>query len=57
MNAVAHYEFALLFATDEHVAQPLWYLPPCARPALLHERRRRGILQGDPEPIGDVEYH
>ncbi|MFJ9961096.1 hypothetical protein [Streptomyces avermitilis] len=41
---------------DEMVAAPLWLYPPHMRQDILSERARRGILQGDPEPIGDPEY-
>jgi len=43
-------------AADEVVRSPLWLFPPFSRLALLSERRRRNILQHDPEPIGDPEY-
>lgn len=42
--------------TDEALALPLWESRPFYRLAILSERRRRNILQGDPEPIGDPEY-
>lgn len=43
-------------AADEYVALPLWEFHPHYRPALLSERRRRNVLQNDPEPSGDPEY-
>ncbi|MFJ4960971.1 hypothetical protein ACIP6P_00630 [Streptomyces sp. NPDC088729] len=43
-------------AADETVAAPLWDFPPEARAAQLSERKRRSILQGDPEQTGDPEY-
>ena len=43
-------------ASDERLSAPLWDWPPEARPYVLSQRRRRGILQGDPEPSGDPEY-
>ncbi|MGX1133208.1 hypothetical protein RKD49_005398 [Streptomyces glaucescens] len=43
-------------ATDEAVSRPLWDFHPYYRPAVLTERKRRNILQSDPEPIGDPEY-
>lgn len=45
----------LRHATDDFVKRPLWEYPPSIRPAVLHERRRRG-LDFDPEPIGDAEF-
>lgn len=42
--------------TDADVAIPLWDWPASWALAVLSERRRRGILQHDPEPIGDAEY-
>jgi hypothetical protein len=47
---------ALAEATDETVGSGLWNFPPDARPAVLSERRKRNILQGDPEPTGDPEF-
>jgi len=47
---------ALAEASDETVALGLWNFPPEARLAVLSERRRRNILQCDPEPVGDPEY-
>jgi hypothetical protein len=43
-------------ATDGCLRMPLWGFHPYYRPLVLSERRRRNILQGDPEPIGDPEY-
>jgi hypothetical protein len=43
-------------ASDEYVALPLWEFPPAYALHVLSERRRRNILQHDPEPIGDPEY-
>lgn len=43
-------------ASDEYVALPLWEFHPYIRPHVLSERRRRNVLQNDPEPIGDPEY-
>jgi hypothetical protein len=48
---------ALKGASDEQVGGPLWRFPPIAIPAVLHERRKRNILQNDPEPSGDHEYN
>jgi hypothetical protein len=42
--------------SDETIRRPLWEFTPDERPAVIHERRRRNILQGDPEPSGDSEY-
>lgn len=39
-----------------YVARPLWEFMPKHRAAVLSERRRRSILQGDPEPAGDPEF-
>lgn len=50
------FRMALRNAVDSEVAAPLWEYPPAARTAVLSERARRGILQLDPEPIGDPEY-
>lgn len=47
---------ALGRATDEFVALPLWSFHPHYRPFVLVERKRRNILQNDPEPTGDSEY-
>jgi hypothetical protein len=47
---------ALKGASDEQVGGPLWRYPPDAIPAVMHERRKRNILQNDPEPSGDSEY-
>lgn len=47
---------ALRIAEDEFVALPLWEFRPHSVPLVLTERRRRNILQHDPEPIGDPEY-
>lgn len=46
----------LRMASDGHVALPLWEFHPHIVPHVLSERRRRNILQHDPEPIGDPEY-
>jgi hypothetical protein len=46
----------LRMATDEYVALPLWEFHPWQRPAVLNERRRRNLLQTDPEPTGDPEF-
>jgi hypothetical protein len=43
-------------ASDEYVARPLWEFHPSYRSLVLGERRRRNVLQHDPEPIGDPEY-
>lgn len=43
-------------AADEYLALPLWEFHPAYALPVLSERRRRGILQGDPEPTGDTEY-
>lgn len=43
-------------ASDEYLALPLWEFHPSYRPHVLSARRRRNILQNDPEPIGDSEY-
>ncbi|MDX3551005.1 hypothetical protein PV729_04330 [Streptomyces europaeiscabiei] len=43
-------------SADEEVSRPLWSFLPEEAPIVLSERRRRNILQGDPEPIGDPEY-
>lgn len=43
-------------AADEWLTQPLWNFHPSYRLLILSERQRRGLLQGDPEPIGDPEY-
>lgn len=43
-------------ASDEYLAQPLWEFHPAYRSVVLSARRRRNILQIDPEPIGDSEY-
>jgi hypothetical protein len=43
-------------ASDEYVTLPLWEFHPSYRPLVLSERRRRRVLQHDPEPIGDPEY-
>ena len=51
--AVAKY---LNGAPDEIVGRPLWELHPYYRPQFLNERRKRNILQIDPEPIGDPEF-
>ena len=47
---------ALRGTDDQTVSVPLWEYPPEARSAVLSERRRRNILQGDPEPVGDPEF-
>jgi hypothetical protein len=41
---------------DATIGRPLWTFPPNHALLVLSERRRRNILQGDPEPIGDPEY-
>jgi hypothetical protein len=46
----------LRMASDEYVARPLWEFHPSYRSLVLSERRRRNVLQHDPEPIGDPEY-
>lgn len=43
-------------ASDAELSGPLWWWPVADRPAVLSERAKRGILQIDPEPIGDSEY-
>jgi hypothetical protein len=43
-------------ASDEYVARPLWEFHPHVRAHVLSERKRRNLLQYDPEPIGDAEY-
>lgn len=43
-------------APDDEIRRPLWTFLPEEVPTVQHERRRRNILQGDPEPIGDPEY-
>lgn len=48
--------WALSHASDEFVRSPLWEFSPHIRSAVLHERRRRNIMQDDPEPIGDPEF-
>ncbi|MEU0245155.1 hypothetical protein ABZ192_12620 [Streptomyces sp. NPDC006235] len=40
----------------ELLARPLWEFHPYHRPLVLTARKRRNILQHDPEPIGDPEY-
>lgn len=35
--------------------QPLWLWPPSSRLAVLHARRRDGVILDD-EPVGDPEY-
>lgn len=47
----------LRMASDSYVSAPLWEFPPQYRPYVLAERRRRNLLQADPEPTGDPEYH
>ncbi|WP_037664948.1 hypothetical protein [Streptomyces albidoflavus] len=42
--------------SDEDVCAPLWEFFPAYRPYILSERRRRNLLNNDPEPIGDHEY-
>lgn len=42
--------------SDEDVCAPLWEFDPEDRPLILSERRRRHLLNNDPEPIGDHEY-
>jgi hypothetical protein len=44
-------------AADEYVVLPLWDFHPYYRPQILAERKRRNLLQHEPEPIGDPEYH
>jgi hypothetical protein len=46
----------LCIASDEYVALPLWEFHPHYVLHVLSERKRRNILQNDPEPIGDPEY-
>jgi hypothetical protein len=41
---------------SEVLSLGLWIFTPDEIPAVLSERRRRNLLQGDPEPIGDPEY-
>jgi hypothetical protein len=41
---------------DETIGSGLWNFPPEIRPVVLSERRKRNILQGDPEPVGDPEF-
>ncbi|MEU4005639.1 hypothetical protein AB0F32_24505 [Streptomyces albidoflavus] len=43
-------------ADNEYIAAPLWEFHPLFRLAVLSERRRRHLLNNDPEPIGDNEY-
>ncbi len=43
-------------ASDEYLGRPLWDFHPYYRPLILSERKRRNILQHDPEPSGDPEY-
>ncbi|MFJ9318820.1 hypothetical protein [Streptomyces globisporus] len=43
-------------AADEYLQQPLWNFHPFYRPLILSERKRRSILQGDPEQTGDPDY-
>jgi hypothetical protein len=43
-------------AAEEYLGRPLWEFHPYYRSAVLNERRRRRILQSDPEPSGDPEY-
>jgi hypothetical protein len=43
-------------ASGEYLTQPLWHFHPYYRPFVLTERKRRHILQYDPEPTGDSEY-
>jgi hypothetical protein len=47
---------SLRTGSDELLALPLWGFNPADVPTVLSERRRRNILQHDPEPIGDPEY-
>jgi len=47
---------ALRMASDEYVSLPLWEFHPHYALHVLSERRRRNLLQHDPEPIGDPEY-
>lgn len=35
--------------------QPLWLFPPAQALAVLHARRRDGVIQDD-EPTGDPDY-
>ncbi|MGW6920869.1 hypothetical protein ACWGA9_06230 [Streptomyces sp. NPDC054950] len=55
-SAPYNWERALRGTDNETVARPLWEYPPDARTAVLSERRRRHLLQFDPEPTGDPEY-
>lgn len=48
-------EAALADALDETVLSPLWDWPVMARPLVLSERRRRGLILDD-EPTGDPEF-
>lgn len=41
---------------DDDLSAPLWGQPVDLVRAILAERESRGILQSDPEPIGDPEY-
>lgn len=47
---------ALRLASDESVSAPLWDFRPELALHVLSERKRRNLLQHDPEPIGDPEY-
>lgn len=47
---------SLRTGSDELMALPLWVFSPTDAPTILSERRRRNILQSDPEPTGDPEY-
>lgn len=54
MGALISWAEVLRGEADETIRRPLWTFPPKARPAVLHERRRR--FQIDDEPVGDPEY-
>lgn len=47
---------ALSSTDDVCVSLPLWLYPPEAAKLVLSERARRGLMQNDPEPIGDPEF-
>lgn len=47
---------AFRLAADETMRRPLWEFHPYYALMILSERQRRGLLQHDPEPIGDPEY-
>lgn len=53
---MSHIRDAVSLGTNSLLCSPLWLFPPDYRLAVLSERRRRGLMQIDPEPIGDAEF-